>query len=174
MTPFARATLAATLAVLAIWSLQIWLASRDDANTLVFDVRKAEYVTPLHLMAPSAAVVGRLSKVDRRRGARLLPAEVEDLPADRSVVAVFVPADRAWGRALSVGVCVEAWSSGTAVTAGARLKVASIIRLAGEDKSLVHLLVPADVTGGKILAAATKDLSLSVVPCAPAPDDPFL
>jgi hypothetical protein len=81
------------------------------------------------------------------------------------VVAVFVPADRAWGRALVVGVCVEVWSGEKAVTAGVLLKIASIVPLAGEDKNVVHLLVPTGATAGKVLAAATKDLALSVVAC---------
>lgn len=159
-----------------IWGLQIaWLLDRDDSGVLVHDLRKGEYVTALHLKATtSPTIIGRLSKVDKKKGTQLVAADVEDVPGGQSVVAVFAPTDRPWARALVVGLCIDVWNAGQAVSVDAPVKIVSVLPLAGEDKTIVHLLGPtAGGVPGKVLAS--KDLALSIVPCRPAtPDDAAL
>lgn len=178
MTP-TRVGVALAVGVAAVWALQIaWLIERDTSNVLAHDVRKTEYVTALHMKdAAASAVVGRLSKVDKRRGETLAITDVEAVPADQTVIAVFVPADRAWGRALVIGLCVDVWSAGQALTVGTPLKIVSVLPVAGEDKHLVHLLGPtAGGVAGKVLAA--KEPAFAFVPCrtrpVPAPADELL
>jgi hypothetical protein len=169
-----RVTVIAVLGVAAVWAPQIAWLNRHDADVLVRDLHKAEYVTALHLKDATPAIVGHLSKVDRKKGAKLVATDVEDVPRDQSVVAVVVPLDRPWGRALVVGLCVDVWNGGQAVTGEAPLKIVSVLPLAGEDKTLAYLLAPtAGGVPGKVLAA--KELMLSLVPCrSPTPDDVLL
>jgi hypothetical protein len=169
VTPRRVAIALAVVGLGVVWGVQIaWLPDSNRADVLVHDLRQAEYVTALHVKAaPSSAVVGRVSKVEKKKGMKLAPSDVEDLPRDQSVVAVFAPTDRAWGRALVVGLCVDVWNGAQPVTGGSPLKIVSVLPV-GPDKNVVHLLGPtAGDIPGKVLAA--KELALSVVPCRSRP-----
>jgi len=169
-----RVTIGLAISLAIVWLLQIiWLCAGDRGDVLNYDVRKTEYISPLHVTSTTMSkVVGRVSKVDRKKGERLRPGDVEDVLNDRAIVAVFGSTDRAWVRALVVGQCVDAWNGGQLLSTSTQLRVATLVP-AASDKSAVYLFTPsASDVAGKLLAA--RDLALSVVSCRAMAADDFV